>query len=194
MSEKKLQGAEAEVDIQDNVVIKERPEKNYRHPELDSRLREERTETEEKLITEARKYGVNTPEVEVMKDATLEIEKVEGEPLRERIEEQPGLLRDLGENIAYLHDTDIIHGDLTTSNVMVDENTVVLIDFGLAFRSQRIEDRAVDLHLLKQVLETSHPEVAEESWESFLEGYSEYEQYEEVLEQLEEVEKRGRYK
>lgn len=193
MSEK-IQGAEAEVEIKDDIVVKKRPEKDYRHDKLDSRLREERTQMEEKLIMEARKYGVNAPEVEKLEDSTLEIEKVEGEPLKERVEEDKELLKDLGENIAYLHSTDIIHGDLTTSNVLVEKNTVVLIDFGLAFRSERVEDKAVDLHLLKQVLETSHPEVAEESWQKFKAGYLEYEESEAVLEQLEEVEKRGRYK
>lgn len=190
----KIQGAEAEITIKEDTVVKKRPEKNYRHPELDERLREERTETEEKIISEARKYGVNAPEAEIKEDSTLEMEKVDGKTLKERVEEEPELLRDLGENIAYLHSEDIIHGDLTTSNAMVEKSTVVLIDFGLSFRSQRLEDRAVDLHLLKQVLDTSHPDVAEESWKNFLEGYREYERSGEVLDQLEEVEKRGRYK
>lgn len=190
----KIRGAEAEVEIGEDRVVKKRPEKNYRHPELDERLREERTETEEKLMMDARKHGVNVPEVETKEDSALDMEKVEGETLKEKLEERPEILRDLGENIAYLHSEDIIHGDLTTSNAMVENNTVVLIDFGLSFRSQRTEDRAVDLHLMKQVLDTSHPELAEESWENFLEGYREYERSGEVLEQLEEVEKRGRYK
>jgi Kae1-associated kinase Bud32 len=190
----KLQGAEAEIEIKDDTVVKKRSRKRYRHPELDERLRKERTETEERLIMDARKYGVKAPEVEMMADSELEIEKVEGETLNEHVEDNPELLRALGENVAYLHSTDIIHGDLTTSNAMVEENTLILIDFGLSFRSQRLEDRAVDIHLLKQVLETSHPEIAGEGREYFIEGYREYERSYEVLEQLEEVEKRGRYK
>lgn len=189
-----IQGAEADIEIKDDTVVKKRPRKKYRHPELDSRLREERTETEEKLIMEARRYGVNAPQIEMKDDAELEVEKIEGETLKEHVEETPELLRDLGENIAYLHSTDIIHGDLTTSNAMVEDKTVLLIDFGLSFRSQRIEDKAVDIHLLKQVLETSHPEISKEGWDYFIEGYREYEESDKVLEQLEEVEKRGRYK
>ncbi|MFT4868365.1 MAG: TP53 regulating kinase-like protein [Candidatus Nanohaloarchaea archaeon] len=103
------------------------------------------------------------------------------------------MMKELGENVALLHSIDIIHGDLTTSNAIADEE-IYLIDFGLSFRSQRIEDRAVDIHLLKQVLESSHPEVSKEAWQNFLKGYSEYEDSEKVLEQLEEVEQRGRYK
>lgn len=187
-------GAEAEVEIRDEEVVKRRPEKKYRHPELDKKIREERTETEEKLISEARKYGVNVPEAEKTGDSTIELEKIEGEKLREKVENNPELLEELGENIALLHSTDIIHGDLTTSNAMVENEEVFLIDFGLSFRSHRIEDKAVDIHLLKQVLETSHPEVAETAWQNFLKGYCEYEDSDKVLEQLEEVEQRGRYK
>lgn len=186
-------GAEAEVEIREQQVVKRRPEKKYRHPELDKKIRKERTETEEKLITEARKYGVSVPEAEKKDNSTIELEKIDGEKLKEVVEEKPEILEELGENIALLHSTDIIHGDLTTSNAIADEE-VYLIDFGLSFRSQRTEDKAVDIHLLKQVLESSHPEAADDAWENFLKGYSDYEESEKVLEQLEEVEQRGRYK
>jgi Kae1-associated kinase Bud32 len=187
-------GAEAEVEIREEQVVKRRPEKKYRHPELDKKIREERTETEEKLITEARKYGVSVPEAEKKGNSTIELEKIEGEKLKEVVEEKPEILESFGENIALLHSTDIIHGDLTTSNAIADSGKIFLIDFGLSFRSQRTEDKAVDIHLLKQVLESSHPEVADEAWENFLKGYRDYEDSEKVLEQLEEVEQRGRYK
>lgn len=186
-------GAEAEVEIGQDQVVKRRSRKKYRHPELDRKIREERTSTEEKLTSEARKYGVNVPEAEKTGNSVLELEKIDGEKLKEVVEEEPGLMKELGENIAVLHSVDIIHGDLTTSNVMIGDETY-LIDFGLSFRSQRIEDKAVDIHLLKQVLESSHPEVAEKGWEKFLEGYSEFEDSEKVLGQLQEVEQRGRYK
>ncbi|MFT4893129.1 MAG: Kae1-associated kinase Bud32 [Candidatus Nanohaloarchaea archaeon] len=187
-------GAEAEVEIREQKVVKRRPEKKYRHPELDKKIRKERTETEEKLITEARKYGVSVPEAEKKDNSTIELEKIEGEKLKEVVEEKPEILESLGENIALLHSTDIIHGDLTTSNAIADSGKIFLIDFGLSFRSQRTEDKAVDIHLLKQVLESSHPEAADKAWENFLKGYSEYEDSDKVLEQLEEVEQRGRYK
>lgn len=188
----KQKGAEATVETQNGKVVKNREPKKYRHGELDRKIREERTETEVKLMKEAIKYGVNAPRPEKVDDAEIEMEKIDGRPLKEVVEERPGLLEELGENVAKLHSTDIIHGDLTTSNALVEED-VFMIDFGLSFRSQRVEDRAVDIHLLKQVLDSSHPEVAEEAWNSFLEGYRP-ENRAEVLEQLEEVEKRGRYK
>lgn len=182
-------GAEATVEVNDEVVKKREPKK-YRHPELDERLRTERTSTEARIMKAARKHGANVPPVEKVDETTLEMEKVNGEPLKDVIE--PEHLRAYGRNVAYMHSADIIHGDLTTSNAILGGELYV-IDFGLSFRSQRIEDRAVDIHLLKQVLESSHPEL-EDSWKQFVKGYSEYDQSDEVLEQLEDVESRGRYK
>ena len=184
-------GAEAHVTLENGMVKKERPLKSYRHPELDSRLRTERTETEARLMEDARRHGVNVPEISSVDDNSIMMDRIEGEKLRDNLEIQS--FQSLGRNIAYLHETDIIHGDLTSSNVIVGKE-VYIIDFGLSFRSQRIEDRAVDIHLLKQVLESSHPQKADEMWESFLKGYREYRRYEEVMERLEEVEERGRYK
>ncbi|PSH00149.1 MAG: Kae1-associated kinase Bud32 [Nanohaloarchaea archaeon SW_4_43_9] len=187
-------GAEATVEIGESQVAKKRPEKKYRHEQLDEKIRKERTETEKNLLSEANKYGINVPEVKKTDASTLELEKIEGETLKNKVENKPELLEKLGENISLLHSIDIIHGDLTTSNAIVEDSEVFLIDFGLSFRSQRTEDRAVDIHLLKQVLESSHPEAAEKAWRNFVEGYREYEESEDVLEQLEEVEQRGRYK
>lgn len=192
---KQIKGAEATVEIGAEGVVKKREPKKYRHRDIDQKIREERTDTELHLIEEARKYNVSVPKAEKKDDSTLQIEKVDGKQLKEVLKADTELMKDYGENIALLHSTDIIHGDLTTSNAIVDpEDDIHIIDFGLAFRSQRLEDKAVDIHLLKQVLESSHPEITGEAWESFLEGYREYGEVEEVLEQLEEVEKRGRYK
>ncbi len=188
-----IRGAEATVEIEGEEVIKRRKEKKYRHPELDKKLREERTETEARLIQEAGKHNVNVPKTEKTESSTLKMERIEGKPVKEVIEEEPSTMEGFGENVALLHSTDIIHGDLTTSNAIAGEK-VFLIDFGLSFRSQRNEDKAVDIHLLKQVLNSSHPEIAEEAWDNFLEGYREYEKSEEVLKQLKDVESRGRYK
>lgn len=186
-------GAEATVKTRDGKVIKERKEKNYRHPELDRKIREERTSEELKNIRRARKYNVNAPDTEKTSETVLEQEEIDGEPLKNVIEKKPALMKEVGEQVAGMHEADIIHGDLTTSNILHGKK-IFLIDFGLSEVSQRAEDKAVDIHLLRQVLDSSHPEVAEESWEKFLEGYQDYEESRKVLERLEEVEKRGRYK
>lgn len=188
----KEKGAEATVTVTDDRVVKSRKEKKYRHPELDQKIRKERTDTEVKLMKEAIKYGVNAPRPEKTGESEIEMDKIDGRPLKEVIDQRPGLLKDYGENVAKMHSADVVHGDLTTSNALVDEG-LYLIDFGLSFRSDRVEDKAVDIHLLKQVLNSSHPGIADEAWEQFLDGYRP-DNREEVLEQLEEVEKRGRYK
>jgi Kae1-associated kinase Bud32 len=188
-----FQGAEATVKVKEDKVVKKRLEKQYRHSSLDDKLRKERTETEQKLLKKADKYGVNVPDTEQTSESTLEMEKIEGKTLKEELENSIDLAEELGENIAKLHSANIIHGDLTTSNAMKSDK-VYLIDFGLSFQSERIEDKAVDIHLLKQVFNSSHPEISEDAWKSFVKGYKEYNESEKVLEQLKEVEKRGRYK
>lgn len=189
----KQRGAEALIEITGDQVVKTREVKKYRHPELDKKIRRERTGSEARIMKKARTHSVNVPEIIDSEDSVIEMEKIEGRPLKEEVEEEPGKMKVLGENVALLHDTDIIHGDLTTSNAIVNDS-LYIIDFGLSFHSDRAEDKAVDIHLLKQVLNSSHPEVAEEAWESFLKGYRNHDEAEEVLEQLKEVEKRGRYK
>lgn len=189
-----VRGAEATLEFKDDKVVKTREPKKYRHTEIDARIVEERTEREYRVLKDARSAGAEVPEVEKTGENVLELENIRGETLRESLEDRIEAVRELGENVAKLHSADIIHGDLTTSNVLVSGGEPVIIDFGLAFRSQRTEDRAVDLHLFKQVLESSHPDHASEAWNSFIEGYSRYGNSGEVLERLEEVESRGRYK
>ncbi len=185
-----IQGAEAEVEIQEDKVIKKRPEKKYRHPELDKRIRKQRTQTEFSSMQKARRNDVNVPKVEKESDYVLNMEKIEGKTLQEDF--RPEKMIEVGRNVQKLHGSGLVHGDLTTKNIMSNGETT-LIDFGLSGDSTGVEDRAVDLHLLKQILESSHPEHFEEAWNNFLENYRP-EFREEVLERLEEVEERGRYK
>ncbi|MFB6116778.1 MAG: KEOPS complex kinase/ATPase Bud32 [Candidatus Nanosalina sp.] len=186
-------GAEAVIRFQEDSVEKKRVSKNYRHEKLDERIREQRTEEELRNIRRARKYGVNVPETEKKSENTLSQEIVEGKKLRDVIEENKDLMEDVGENIGRMHSADVIHGDLTTSNIMYD-GEIKIIDFGLSQVSDRIEDKAVDIHLLKQVMKSSHPKVSDKAWKKFLNGYRSYEESKKVLRQLEEVESRGRYK
>lgn len=189
----KIEGAEASVTIEDGKVIKERHRKSYRHPELDERIIKERTDSEARNTKRARKYGINAPEVKEVNERSIVFGKVNGEMWKE--EKDVEKMKEVGKNVALMHENKVIHGDLTTSNIMIEEGgEAFLIDFGLSFVSERVEDQAVDIHLLKQVLDSSHPDKSEEAWEKFLEGYSDNERYEEVLERFEEVQSRGRYK
>lgn len=186
----RLVGAEATVELGENAVKTRRP-KSYRHPELDRRLGEGRTDAEAEMLRRARRTGVNVPKVKEAEGRELTLERIEGEKLRDL--EVSEYMERLGEQVSRLHNSGIVHGDLTTSNAIVREGEIFLIDFGLAARSSRTEDLAVDLHLLKQVLRSSHPGEAEESWEEFAGAYD-FEGSDEVLSRLEDVEHRGRYK
>ncbi|MFB6241602.1 MAG: KEOPS complex kinase/ATPase Bud32 [Candidatus Nanosalina sp.] len=190
----KLKGAEATLTIEDSEVIKKREPKEYRDEELDKRLREERTEEELLNLERSIKHGVKAPEPEKIDSSTLRMEKINGMTVKEVLRDQQEVMEKLGKNIGKMHSADVIHGDLTTSNAIWTEEEIFLIDFGLSEVSGRMEDKAVDIHLLKQVLNSSHPDVADEAWKEFVQGYKEYDNSEEVLEQLEDVESRGRYK
>jgi Mn2+-dependent serine/threonine protein kinase len=187
------QGAEAQVTIKEKQVIKKRAPKNYRNSSIDERIREERTEQELKNIQRARKHNVNVPETEKKSSYTLTQKRINGDVLKGIISKKPGILSKVGSNIARLHSADVIHGDLTTSNI-IQGDKIYLIDFGLSYISERIEDKSMDIHLLKKTLQTSHPSVSENAWTNFLKEYRGYEESEKVLERLEEVESRGRYK
>ncbi|MCJ7478976.1 MAG: Kae1-associated serine/threonine protein kinase [Candidatus Nanohaloarchaeota archaeon QJJ-7] len=188
-------GAEAVLYREGDHLIKEREQKGYRHRELDSRLREERTEMEKRLLEKARQAGVRVPSVEKESTFQLSMEEVDGELLKDVFEDKEEIWSSIGESVARLHNRNVIHGDLTTSNMIVSGEQLYLIDFGLGFFSDRVEDCATDIHLLKETLESTHPEIAEEAMQEIKKAYrEESEDGDEVLERLSEIEERGRYK
>ncbi|MCX6711953.1 MAG: KEOPS complex kinase/ATPase Bud32 [Candidatus Woesearchaeota archaeon] len=191
-------GAEAILYIENNKLIKERIKKNYRINEIDEKLRKYRTRSESKLIQNS---GINVPKILSVNDKTMKIEMeyIKGDLIKNILDnldkkEREKLCKEIGEQIAILHDKNIIHGDLTTSNMIVKENKVYFIDFGLGYNSLRIEDKAVDLHLLKQALESKHYKVFEECFNAILKSYKKSVNYDVVMERLKKVEQRGRYK
>lgn len=195
------QGAEAIIKLDSGLVYKERVVKGYRHPELDSQMRKSRTNREKKVMQKALELGINVPKLHDDKESnkyTIVMDFIDGKRLRDVLLEdvtKTNYLTQVGEWLAKLHSETIMHGDLTTSNVIVDKDgTAYLIDFGLSFFSTKIEDMAVDIHLLEQAIESSHYKHAKEFFESFLQGYSKFEQYTDVMNRLEEVRLRGRNK
>lgn len=197
------QGAEAVVYegkwFDTECIVKERPSKGYRVKKLDDNLRQKRTKQEAKLLTEARRSGVNTPKVFEVEEAQIKVEKLDGEKVRDIISEvdQDKLIqlsKKIGSNIAKLHNSNIIHGDLTTSNILLVSNELYFIDFGLGFYSSSIEDKAVDLHLLFKILESTHPNYVDMMWSRVTEGYSETSNEEDkIFNKIKEIKKRGRY-
>ena len=191
-------GAEAILYLENNKLIKERIKKSYRIDEIDEKLRKYRTRSEARLMQNS---GINVPKIISVNDKTMKIEMefIEGKLIKNILDnlnekEIEELCEHIGEQIAILHDNNIIHSDLTTSNMILKEGKVYFIDFGLGFKSLRIEDKAVDLHLLKQALESKHYKVFEECFDAILKGYKKSVNYNETMERLKKVEQRGRYK
>ncbi len=244
-----FQGAEAKIllDKKNNLIIKDRIKKSYRLPELDDKIRKSRTKREINLLERASKV-INVPELIINKYSKcgawgdnrnqLKIQFIDGKKLSEHLNmfsltKQKQILKQIGQDIAKLHDNNIIHGDLTTSNMILVENVdsnkkldnikvgnnkikstrdltlttlhqstskassnfkVYFIDFGLGFISHKFEDKAVDIHLLKQALEAKHFKNYKILTSEFLKGYKNSKDFEKTINQLDKVEKRGRYK
>ena len=123
------------------------------------------------------------------------MEKIPGPKLRDIFNSHAASFgEEIGNKIAQLHQRNIIHSDLTTSNMIFDKE-IKLIDFGLSFVSDKIEDKAVDLHLLDRTLESKHFQVYPACFDSVIQGYSkDNPQAEVVLKRLEIVRARGRNK
>lgn len=194
-----MQGAEAKIILSNEFIIKDRISKSYRIKELDNKIRKQRTKSEAKLLDKASKI-INTPKPFFNLDFyQIKMPFIEGKKLSESLdsfslEKQKEICKQVGSEIAKLHQADIIHGDLTTSNMILKNNLIYFVDFGLGYISKKIEDKAVDLHLLKQALEAKHFRHWEILFEQVLNGYKSYKESSKVLERLKAVEKRGRYK
>jgi len=187
-----FQCAEAIVEIDGDLVYKRRIEKRYRVNELDKRLRKERTKSEAKLISEARRNGVPTPIIFDVNEYVLVMERIDGALAREVITEP--ISERIGEFVGILHKSGIIHGDLTTSNIIVGgDDRIYFIDFGLAFVESNTEARGVDVHVFFQSLQGTH-ESYEKLRAAFTKGYKRtFPQAAQVLKRAAEIERRGRY-
>jgi len=192
-------GAEAILEKKGDKLIKDRIKKGYRIAEIDNKLRKERTKKEMNLILAARRYRVNVPNVYEKTSETIEMEFINGKTLRDILDKlKPEDLKEIcekiGINISKLHSAGIIHGDLTTSNMILKDNEIYLIDFGLGDFSNKIENKAVDLHLLKEALISKHNKIWERCFEIIIETYkANVKDSELVINRLNQIEKRGRY-
>lgn len=199
------QGAESKIylDLFDGqeVLVKERVKKSYRVEQLDEELRKSRTRKEVKLLTDVRKLGIPTPKIFHVDEENHKImmENIKGERLKEylnsvSIDEAKSLCLRLGKQIGKLHSNNIVHGDLTTSNMILKDGEIYFIDPSLGEFTRRIEDKAVDMKLLKEAVKSTHFKIFEEIWNTILDGYkSAYKDAGLVSNQLKEIEKRARY-
>jgi TP53 regulating kinase and related kinases len=194
------QGAEAIVSQNKEEVIKERFSKQYRLPHLDESLRKFRTRREAKILQRLDDIGFPSPKLKSFCDNRMSIvmDFVPGETLKDvlkRGDDYQQLAKEMGEKIGMLHEKHIVHGDLTTSNMLVHQESheINFIDFGLSQFSEKVEDKAVDLFLLERSLASTHFELP--LFDQVLAGYREGNPgFDDVLNRLEEVRKRGRNK
>jgi len=195
-------GAEAEIYrtkwLGKDVIIKRRIKKEYRIKEIDEKIRAHRTKEEAILMAEARKAGVSVPIIYDIDLVKMEIvmQYIDGKPLKNFIDEigekeQQEICRRIGRSIAYMHSNGIIHGDLTTSN-MIMADRLYFIDFGLGMKSNENEARGVDLHLLMEAFNAAHKN--EKLFEWVFEEYEKnFEEADKVKEKIKEIIRRGRY-
>lgn len=191
------QGAEAKLFLEEDKILKQRFPKKYRIKQIDEKLRGFRTRREAKILQKLEAIDFSAPKLIKSDDKeNLIIEKIDGKLIKDILEKSDykRLCAEIGKKIAVLHNNSIIHGDLTTSN-MIFNKEVYFIDFGLSFFSEKAEDKAVDLHLLKEGLESKHYRIWEDCFKCALDAYrKEAKKSSETLKRLEAVEKRGRYR
>lgn len=201
-------GAEANLYLEDwygiRVIRKVRIPKSYRLSQLDFEIRRSRTIHEAQVMHDAKLAGVPTPTIYFIdvNRTFIVMEYIEGMRVKETLsllssEERRKLCRGIGKLIGSLHGNGIIHGDLTTSNMIITKNEkMFFIDFGLSEYSEEVEKRGVDIHLMKRALQSTHYKYARECFNSVMEGYTieiGHETAKEVVKRIGEIEKRGRY-
>jgi TP53 regulating kinase and related kinases len=201
-------GAEASLYLAEwhgrRAVIKMRLPKTYRPTQLDQQIRRQRTVREPQLMHEAKLAGVSTPLIYLVDvaNAVIVMEYLDGKQVKQVLdnlppEERRDLCVVIGGLIGKLHVHGVVHGDLTTSNMILASNgKVSLVDFGLGEKNTELEAQGVDLHLLKRALQSTHFQNANACFTAVLEGYRQVlgsEGTERVLEKIREIERRGRY-
>lgn len=194
-------------------IVKYRPSKRYRHPKLDKTITKSRTVGEVKFMHKLSRVGINAPRIILVDFQTgiiwMEYSGVQSFKSRLWGVEKTGTPEDcvaddikqvcnrVGDLIGQLHTNDMIHGDLTSSNIMLEsDDNPSLIDFGLSSYSGLAEDKAVDIYVLERAIQSTHSEYADKYNEWLLDGYEKAYQgskkYREVIGRLEEVRLRGR--
>ncbi len=193
-------GAEANLYLENSKLVKHRIKKGYRITELDEHLRKSRTKREAKLLENA-KGVIPVPSIyEIdLRENKIVMEFINGITVKDIIDlksdtEMEGIGKKIGEYISRLHNMNLIHNDLTTSNMIMEGKEIYFIDFGLGTTSTRIEDRAMDLVVLKKSLTAAHTGKFEIIWKGIIEGYGKNSKnFDEISKRVEVIEKRVRY-
>ena len=182
-----------------NAILKIRKIKNYRNPHLDLKIRKQRTIKESQIISQVKSFGIPAPLVYFvnLKKSSIIMQKIPGKPVHDLPDSK--IIQcsvQIGKLVGTLHKNGIMHGDLTTSNFILSNGIIYVIDFGLSQNTIKPEDHAVDLRLIKEILNSAHARIMDSAWKNFLIGYKKivgYENYTRVLKLVSDIESRGRY-
>lgn len=191
------EGAEAKISKINNTTLKkERLAKKYRLEIIDNKLRKFRNKREFKVLTKLYENNINVPKpLEISnekKEISFTLEFINGSVLKKELNEKN--LKKAFNEIIKMHNQDIVHGDLTTLNMILKRNDVYLIDFGLSEFSMKIEDKAVDLNLFFTCIKNEHPDFFKYKEELEKQYEKKAHKGKEILERLKKVELRGRNK
>lgn len=196
-------GAEADIYTIDwkgkKAIKKIREPKEYRNQKLDSKIRRQRTFREAQMISHVKSFGVATPLVYFVnpKESSIIMQQIPGTPVHDLSDKKIiSYCKEIGKIVGTLHKNGVMHGDLTTSNFILFKNKLFVIDFGLSQKTTKLDDCAVDLRLIKEILNSAHAQIMEPSWKNFLLGYKKVvgtSNYNRVLHLVSIIESRGRY-
>ena len=181
------------------AILKARKKKNYRNSSLDDRIRKQRTIRESQLISQVKDIGICTPLIYQVdrKNCSILMQHIEGTLVRDLSDSKLiKTCKNIGNLVGILHKNGIMHGDLTTSNFLVCNGRIFVIDFGLANKTRKPEDHAVDLRLFKEILNSAHAKVMKNAWSNFLQGYKKSvgtAYFSKVTKLVSVIESRGRY-
>jgi TP53 regulating kinase and related kinases len=196
-------GAEADIFViswfGEKAISKIRKPKPYRNALLDGDIRKKRTIHEANMLSATKLARVTTPFIYFVdpKNAEIVMEWVEGDNVKDIIDSE--LSAEIGRYAASMHSRNIIHGDLTTSNFIFNkkDHKLTVIDFGLSYYSERFEDKAVDVRLIKEIFISAYANDYEGLYSSFLLGYRDISGdghvTARILSTVQAIEKRGRY-
>ena len=182
-----------------NAILKIRKTKNYRNSSLDSKIRKQRTIKESQIISQVKSFGIPAPLVYFvnLKNTSIIMQEIPGTPVHDLSESKIiQLSKTIGKLVGMLHKNGIMHGDLTTSNFIFFKNNVYVIDFGLSQNTIKPEDHAVDLRLIKEILNSAHAKIMIPAWKNFLLGYQSVvgnANYVKITQLVSDIESRGRY-
>ena len=196
-------GAEADIYTgtwkNSKALFKTRKIKTYRNSSLDSKIRKQRTIKESQMLSQVKSFGIPTPLVYFvnLEKSMIVMQEIPGKPVHDLPESKIiEISKQIGKLVGLLHKNGVMHGDLTTSNLILFKNIIYMIDFGLSQNSIKPEDHAVDLRLIKEILNSAHAKIMEPSWKNFLNGYKSvvgitYQT--KIVKLVSEIESRGRY-